>query len=84
MAAIQATFQVPMRAVPTLGTQGVIQLSDSTNDYLQSSASISNLGSTNNSAIFFLLNFSGLTVARQLFGPRNAVNTNTVTLSAEL
>lgn len=84
VAAIQATFQVPMRAVPTLGTQGVIQLSNSTADFLQSSASISNLGSTNNSAIFFLSNFSGLTVNRQLFGPRNAVNTNTVTLSAEL
>jgi hypothetical protein len=83
-AAIQATFQVPMRAAPTLGTQGVIQLSDSTADYTQSSASITNLGATNNSAVFFLGNFSGLTVTRVLIGPRNAATTSTVTLSAEL
>jgi len=83
-AAMQATFQVPMRGVPTLGLQGVIQLSDTTTDYIQSSAVITNLGTTNNASIFFLDNFTGLTVARVLIGPRNSANTNTVTLSAEL
>ena len=59
-------------------------LSDSTNDYTQSSTNISNLGTTNNTSIFFLGNFTGLTTSRVLVGPRNAANTNTVTLSAEL
>jgi len=84
VAAMQATFQVPMRAAATIGLQGVIQVSDSTNDYIQSSASISNLGTTNNASIFFLSTFTGLTVSRVLFGPRNSANTNTVTLSAEI
>jgi hypothetical protein len=83
-AVIQVPFQVQMRAGPTLGLQGVIQLSDSTNDYTQSSTNISNLGTTNNTSIFFLGNFTGLTTSRVLVGPRNAANTNTVTLSAEL
>jgi len=83
-AVIQAPFQVQMRAAPTLGLQGVIQLSDSTTDYTQSSTNISNLGSTNNTSIFFLGNFTGLTTNRVLVGPRNSANTNTVTLSAEL
>jgi hypothetical protein len=83
-AVIQVPFQVQMRAGPTLGLQGVIQLSDSTNDYTQSSTNISNLGTTNNTSIFFLGNFTGLTTSRVLVGPRNSANTNTVTLSAEL
>jgi hypothetical protein len=83
-AVIQAPFQVQMRVGPTLGLQGVIQLSDSTTDYTQSSTNISNLGTTNNTSIFFLGNFTGLTTNRVLVGPRNSANTNTVTLSAEL
>jgi hypothetical protein len=77
-------FQVQMRAAPTLGVQGVIQLSDGTGDFVQSAGSITSLGTAPNSALFLLANFTGLTANRPYFGPRLNTNTNTVTLSAEL
>jgi len=84
VAAVQAVFQTPMRATPTLGQTGVIQISDSSSDFTQSAPSLSNLGSTPNSAVLFLNNFSSMTVARVAFGPRNGPTTNTITLSSEL
>lgn len=73
-----------MRAAPNPGLQGVIQVSDGTTDFTQSSATITNLGTTDNNSFFFLSNFTGLTVNRAYIGSRNAANTNGITLSAEL
>jgi hypothetical protein len=79
-------FQVSMRFSPTLGQQGVIQVTSGTADFVQSTvvAGITGLNSTNNSVIFLLNNFSGLVTNAPYLGPRNSANTNTVTLSAEL
>jgi hypothetical protein len=83
-AAVSVVFQTAMRATPTFGQTGVIQISDSTADFTQSSTGIINLGSTPNSALLFLNNFNGMTTARPAFGPRNGPTTNTITLSSEL
>lgn len=83
-AAVNAPFQTPMRSSPSAAVTGAIQMSDGTNDYLQSSGSISTLGVSTNAIIFFLVNFTGLTTARPAFGYRLSGNTNVITLSAEL
>ena len=77
-------FQVQMRGTPTLSTQGVIQLTDGTADFIQSATSISSLGTTSNGAVFFIANFTSIVNNRFYLGPRLSANTNTVTLSAEL
>jgi hypothetical protein len=82
--AVATPFQTTMRASPTLGQQGVIQISSGTADFTQSAVSVSNLGSTNNSMVLFINNFSGLTAGAPYLGYRNSANTNALTLSAEL
>ena len=75
-------FRSTMRSTPDLGTQGAISITDGSNDYVQSSGQITNVGSDSNAGIAVLANFTGLTASR-VYTMRLA-NSNAITLSAEL
>jgi hypothetical protein len=79
---LNIVFRSTMRGTPNLGTQGAISITDGSNDYVQSSGQITNVGSDSNAGIAVLANFTGLTVSRG-YSMRLA-NSNAITLSAEL
>jgi hypothetical protein len=79
---LNIVFRSTMRSTPDLGTQGAISITDGSNDYVQSSGQITNVGSDSNAGIAVLANFTGLTVSRG-YSMRLA-NSNAITLSAEL
>jgi hypothetical protein len=85
-AAAGLCFWSQMRASPTLGLQGAYSLTDGyALDYTQSSASIAinAAGAINNVGAYTLLaNLSGVTSGRPMYS--RFVNTNQITLSAEL
>ena len=78
-----APFQTPMRATPTSGAQGVLNVSDGTGDFVQSAAAANLLTADANSIILLLPNFTSITANRIYLGYRLS-NTNKITLSAEL
>jgi len=71
-----------MRASPSLSQQGVIQLTNGTTDFVQSSTSTTLASGSDNCIVYTLGNFSGLT-ANAAYGYRIGANTNGVTASAE-
>jgi hypothetical protein len=75
-------MRVDMRTSPTAGQQGVISISDGSNDYAQSSTSLTALSGNDNATVILLGNFTGLTASRGYLMRQN--NTNAITLSAEL
>ena len=76
---------VQMRAAPTLGTTGVLNITDGyTYDRIQSSASVALIANSPDFSFFNMPNFSSITGGRIHFGPRDGNNTNRVTLDAEL
>ena len=77
-------FQVPMRAAAALAVQGVLQVSDGTADFTQSSAGVALLNGDSNGSLFLLQNFAGITANRPILGYRLLANTNRITMSAEL
>jgi hypothetical protein len=80
------TLQQTMRTTPSIGQTGVVYVSDFTAiDTVQSSASASviNAGGGGTALCCYLFNYSGLT-AGKFYGGNRAINSNTVTFSAEL
>jgi len=80
------TLQQTMRTTPSIGQTGVVYVSDFTAiDTVQSSASASviNTGGGGTALCCYLFNYSGLT-AGKFYGGNRAINSNTVTFSAEL
>ena len=76
---------VQMRAAPTLGTTGVLNITDGyTYDRVQSSASVALIANSPDFSFFNMPNFSSITGGRIHFGPRDSSNTNRITLDAEL
>ena len=73
---------VTMRTGPSASQNGVIGISDYTNDYVQSSTSTTTYTSYADLVVMGLNNFSGLTLYRPYF--TRGQNTNAITLSAEL
>jgi len=75
---------LPMRANPTIGSTGVLTISNFFSvDSTQSSSGIGSiLNINNNQACFFIPNFSGLTAGAYFGGTRSG--SNLITLSAEL
>jgi len=72
-----------MRASPSLSQQGVIQITNGTTDFVQSSTSTTLASGSDNCIVYTLGNFSGLT-SNAAYGFRIGANTNGVTASAEL
>ena len=76
---------VQMRAAPTLGTTGVLNITDGYSyDRVQSSASVALIANSPDFSFFNMPNFSSITGGRIHFGPRDSSNTNRITLDAEL
>ena len=72
-----------MRAGPTVGQNGVLYISDFANaDVVQSSTNTTTYTSFNDMIIMGLGNFTGISVLRPYF--LRGINTNSITLSAEL
>lgn len=80
---VNSMLSPPMRATPSLSQQGVIQISNGSTDTTQSSVSVTFSSGANNSIVYTLGNFSGLT-ANVPYAFRLGANTNGVTASAEL
>ena len=78
-----AVFQCTMRATPTIGQTGVIQVGDGTTDILQSSTGTTFLNGAVDAAVFQVNNLSGISLNRA-HQMRLGANTNAITLSAEL
>jgi len=76
-------FQTPMRSAPASGAQGILDMSDGTTDFTQSSAAANILVSQSNSIILLLPNFTSIVANRVYLGYRLS-NSNKITLSAEL
>ena len=76
---------VQMRAAPTLGTTGVLNITDGYSyDRVQSSASVALIANSPDFSFFNMPNFTSITGGRIHFGPRDGSNTNRITLDAEL
>lgn len=78
-----AIFQCTMRATPTVGQTGVIQVNDGSTGFVQSSTGTTFLNGTIEAAVFQVNNYTGISVNRPHL-MRLGANTNAITLSAEL
>lgn len=79
---VQLSLLYTMRVTPTVGATGVINITDTTANYAQSSFASTNL-LTANGGLLGLSNFTGLTNLRPI-NMNPTVNNNYITLSSEL
>jgi hypothetical protein len=78
------TWQVPKRAVPTIGLTAAIQITDGyTADYTSTSSGLSIINTTVSMSYIFIGTFSGLTFTRTYWST-GLTSTGSVTISAEL